>query len=87
MPLSSLSSKEKNLIHPLEREIERNPLFSRAKTHGGRNWVENCWIDEFYDNHRDFKVFIICKLIQEHLDRKFELSNSKFLFYIGFLKL
>lgn len=81
LPLSPLSSKEKNLIHSLERKIERNPLFSCANTHGGRNWV-----DEFYDNHRDFKVFIICKSIHEHLDRKFELSNYKFLFYIGFFE-
>ena len=37
--------------------------------------MQDHWIDEFYNDHHGFKVFIKWKSILEHLDHKFKLST------------
>ena len=56
-----LNSKERNSSHSLERK--KSPYFSPAKTHKGKDQVKDCWVDEFYGDHYDFKVFMKQKLI------------------------
>ena len=40
------------------------------------------WVNEFYDDHHGFKVFIGWKSIRKHPDPRLELSNSRFIFVL-----
>ena len=57
----------RTLVTLKERERGVHPSLVPS-IHGGRDWVEDHWVDEFYDNH---DVFIGWDLIWEHLDSMF----------------